>query len=143
MVSNYLNQYIFYFELFLIVILYRTCFLLLLIFRNIELLIYKSNSGFNFQKQNRAVCEAIIRLFDDKLLYQKYSLVNWCCSLQSTVSDIEINHEEIVSRTFINVPGNNYPTEFGVLTDIAYKFHNSGQQVPIYNLYLHINIILK
>lgn len=83
-----------------------------------------------FQKQNRAVNEAIIRLFDSKLLYQKYSLVNWCCSLQSTVSDIEIDHKEILGRTYISLPGNNRPAEFGILTDIAYKFYNSG-------LYLH------
>lgn len=74
-----------------------------------------------------AVCEAIIRLFDDQLLYRKYSLVNWCCSLQSTVSDIEIDHKEILGRTYINLPGNSKPVEFGILTNIAYKFNNSGQ----------------
>lgn len=66
-------------------------------------------------------------------MYQKYSLVNWCCSLQSTVSDIEIEHKEISGRTYISIPGINEPAEFGILTDIAYKFHNSG-------LYQYINI---
>lgn len=80
----------------------------------------------HFQKQNKAVCEAIIKLFDNQLLYRKYSLVNWCCALQSTVSDIEIDHKEILGRTHISLPGTNKPVEFGILTDIAYKFHNSG-----------------
>jgi len=88
------------------------------------------NFKIHFQKQNRAVNEAIIRLFDSKLLYRKYALVNWCCSLQSTVSDIEIDYKEISGRTYISLPGNNRPAEFGILTDIAYKFHDSG-------LYLH------
>ncbi|XP_003240691.1 valine--tRNA ligase isoform X1 [Acyrthosiphon pisum] len=83
------------------------------------------------EKQTRAVNEAIIRLFDSKLLYRKYSLVNWCCSLQSTVSDIEIDHKEISGRTYISLPGNNKPAEFGILTDIAYKFHNSDQEIIV------------
>jgi len=42
------------------------------------------------------------------------------------VSDIEIDHKEIVGRTYISLPGSNKPAEFGILTNIAYKFHNSG-----------------
>uniref|UniRef100_A0A2S2Q8D5 valine--tRNA ligase n=1 Tax=Sipha flava TaxID=143950 RepID=A0A2S2Q8D5_9HEMI len=83
------------------------------------------------KKQNRAVSEAIIRLFEDKLLYRKYALVNWCCTLQSTVSDIEIDHKEISGKTYITIPGNNIPAEFGILTDIAYKFHDSDQEIIV------------
>ncbi|XP_050420491.1 valine--tRNA ligase-like [Adelges cooleyi] len=83
------------------------------------------------KKQSKAVFEAVIRLFDDQLLYRKKSLVNWCCSLQSTVSDIEISHREIVGRTYIKVPGSRHPIEFGVLTDIAYKLNNSDKEIVV------------
>ncbi|XP_050543187.1 valine--tRNA ligase-like isoform X1 [Daktulosphaira vitifoliae] len=82
-------------------------------------------------KQNKAVNEAIIRLFDDQLLYRKKSLVNWCCTLQSTVSDIEIDYQEIPGKTYIAVPGYQSPVEFGVLTDVAYKLYNSDQEIVV------------
>lgn len=44
---------------------------------------------------NKAVLEAFVRLYRDKLIYRKQRLVNWDCHLQSAVSDLEVEfHEE-------------------------------------------------
>ena len=39
------------------------------------------------------------------IIYRKESLVNWSCVLQSTISDIEVNHVEVDTRTHFDVPG--------------------------------------
>ncbi len=41
---------------------------------------------------SRAVTEAFVRLHDDGLIYRDTMLVNWCCALQTVISDIEVCH---------------------------------------------------
>ncbi|XP_075229327.1 valine--tRNA ligase-like isoform X2 [Lycorma delicatula] len=73
-----------------------------------------------------AINEAISRLWDAGLLFREPALVNWCCFLQSAISDIEVEEKEIVGPTDVIVPGYQNPVQFGLLTDFAYKFLNSG-----------------
>lgn len=74
-----------------------------------------------------AVNEAFIRLFEEGLIYRDNALVNWCCHLQSAISDIEVQSKEIKEPTFIRVPGYDKPVQFGILTEFAYKLCDRGK----------------
>ena len=57
-----------------------------------HLFIYMSLFFFSsYQKLSRAVKEAFIRLHDEGLIYRNRRLVNWSCTLNSAISDIEVN----------------------------------------------------
>ncbi len=49
--------------------------------------------------------------------------MNWCCTLKTALSDIEVDSEEIEKRTLRSVPGHSSDKdyEFGVLCEFAYK----------------------
>ena len=42
------------------------------------------------QKLSHAVKEAFVRLHERKLIYRNVRLVNWSCTLNSAISDIEV-----------------------------------------------------
>lgn len=42
------------------------------------------------QKLSYAVQEAFIRMHDEGVIYRSKRLVNWSCSLNSAISDIEV-----------------------------------------------------
>ncbi|KAF9425727.1 hypothetical protein BGZ94_007283 [Podila epigama] len=84
--------------------------------------------------RSKAVKSAFIQLFKDGQVYRDTRLVNWCCALETVISDIEVDYEDIPGRTMLSVPGRlkkYYPdrmVEFGVLHDFAYKVENGGDQ---------------
>ena len=41
-------------------------------------------------KRAEAVTNAYVKLFDDGMIYRDTKLVNWCCALQTAISDIEV-----------------------------------------------------
>lgn len=43
---------------------------------------------------SRAVREAFVRLWDDRLLYREEKLINWCPRCKTALADIEVVHEE-------------------------------------------------
>jgi valyl-tRNA synthetase len=57
------------------------------------------------ETRSKAVQSAFIQLFRDGLVYRDTRLVNWCCALETVISDIEVEHEDIPGRTMLNVPG--------------------------------------
>lgn len=69
----------------------------------------------------QSVQEAFIRLFDSGLLYRSNSLVNWCCHLQSAISDDEVHHRLVEGSTKLKVPGHEKEVLFGVMMEFAYK----------------------
>ncbi|KAM7538822.1 hypothetical protein Aperf_G00000051237 [Anoplocephala perfoliata] len=71
-------------------------------------------------KRSRAVTEAFVRMHEGGLIYRKERLVNWCCTLQSAISDIEVDKVELTGRTALSVPGYTKPVVFGVLSSFAY-----------------------
>lgn len=73
------------------------------------------------QCHSYAVREAFIRLYEKGLIYRSNSLVNWCCFLESTISDIEIDKMEINGPTEVFVPGYKDNIIFGQIYDIIYK----------------------
>lgn len=78
---------------------------------------------------NEAVTEAFIQLFDSGEVYKKKTLVNWCCSLQSTISNIEVEHMQLNGPTRLKVPGYDKPVLFGKIYDFAYRVADSGMFV--------------
>ncbi|KAL9551754.1 hypothetical protein MBANPS3_004110 [Mucor bainieri] len=68
-----------------------------------------------------AVENAFMRLHNDGLIYRDTRLVNWCCALETVISDIEVDYKDVAGRTLISLPGRSKPVEFGVLHDFSYK----------------------
>ncbi|KAI9497019.1 tRNA synthetases class I-domain-containing protein [Zychaea mexicana] len=67
-----------------------------------------------------AVQNAFIQLYKDGLIYRDTRLVNWCCALETVISDIEIDYKEIERRTLVPLPGRPQGVEFGVLHQFTY-----------------------
>ncbi|XP_053644758.1 valine--tRNA ligase [Cherax quadricarinatus] len=80
---------------------------------------------------SEAVTAAFIQLYDSGLLYRKKSLVNWCCSLQSAISDIEVDHVYLTGPTELNIPGYEKPVTFGMMYDFAYRVNNSDEELVV------------
>ncbi|GAA5816462.1 hypothetical protein MFLAVUS_009991 [Mucor flavus] len=68
-----------------------------------------------------AVQNAFMQLFQDGLIYRDTRLVNWCCALETVISDIEVDYKNVNGRTLLNLPGRSTPVEFGVLHNFSYK----------------------
>lgn len=47
---------------------------------------------------------AFNKLYKDGKIYRAQRLVNWCPYLQSVISDIEVDHEQVEGRTYLNLP---------------------------------------
>ncbi|KAF9114166.1 hypothetical protein BGX27_011522 [Mortierella sp. AM989] len=80
------------------------------------------------ETRTEAVKSAFIQLFQDGLVYRDTRLVNWCCALETVISDIEVEHEDIEGLTRLNVPGRLRKVEFGVLHNFAYKVDGDDTQ---------------
>uniref|UniRef100_A0A8C7M6Z3 valine--tRNA ligase n=1 Tax=Oncorhynchus mykiss TaxID=8022 RepID=A0A8C7M6Z3_ONCMY len=52
-------------------------------------------------KLSNAVQEAFIRLHEDGVIYRSKRLVNWSCTLNSPISDIEVDKKELTGRTLL------------------------------------------
>lgn len=82
---------------------------------------------------SRGVGEAFVRLYDEGLIYRDTRLVNWCCTLKTAISDIEVDYIDIEKKTFMSVPGHTGTYEFGTLTSFAYKVDGSatGEEIVV------------
>ena len=69
----------------------------------------------------KSVKEAFIQLFERGILYRAKRIVNWCCALQTAISDIEMEQFEISEPIKLSIPRHKDTYEFGVLIDFAYK----------------------
>ncbi|XP_064091160.1 LOW QUALITY PROTEIN: valine--tRNA ligase-like [Macrobrachium nipponense] len=79
----------------------------------------------------KSVSEAFIKLFNAGLVYRKMSLVNWCCELQSAISNIEVEHLELEGPTDLRVPGYDRPVTFGKIYDFAYEVCESDEVIVV------------
>uniref|UniRef100_A0A665VV08 Valine--tRNA ligase n=1 Tax=Echeneis naucrates TaxID=173247 RepID=A0A665VV08_ECHNA len=82
-------------------------------------------------KLSNAVQEAFIRMHEEGVIYRSKRLVNWSCSLNSAISDIEVDKRELTGRTLLPVPGYKDKVEFGVLVSFAYKVDGSDEEVIV------------
>ena len=74
------------------------------------------------KERSKSVQEAFIQLFERGILYRSKRMVNWCCALQTAISDVELENLELSQPTKLTIPGHKGTYEFGVLIDFAYKF---------------------
>ncbi|XP_063846029.1 valine--tRNA ligase-like isoform X2 [Scylla paramamosain] len=78
-----------------------------------------------------ALTEAFVRLYDAGLVYRKEALVNWCCSLQSAILDIEVDHLHLTGPTELAVPGYSKPVSFRKMWDFPYRLADSGPHLVV------------
>jgi valyl-tRNA synthetase len=78
------------------------------------------------------VTEAFVRLYEQGLVYRDSRLVNWCCKLNTAISDIEVDHKPIEQPTKLKIPGHgNKEYEFGLLWKFAYPIENSKEELIV------------
>ncbi|XP_053329001.1 valine--tRNA ligase isoform X2 [Spea bombifrons] len=82
-------------------------------------------------KLSLAVQEAFILLHEAGVIYRSKRLVNWSCTLNSAISDIEVDKKELSGRTILPVPGYKEGVEFGVLVSFAYKVVETDEEVIV------------
>ncbi|KAG7275461.1 hypothetical protein CRUP_008317 [Coryphaenoides rupestris] len=80
---------------------------------------------------SNAVTEAFVRLSDSGLIYRSEALVNWSCSLQTAISDIEVESKELSGRTWLSVPGYDRKVEFGTMVTFAYPLEGQDGEVAV------------
>ncbi|XP_076013348.1 valine--tRNA ligase, mitochondrial isoform X2 [Genypterus blacodes] len=80
---------------------------------------------------SRAVTEAFVRLSDSDLIYRSEALVNWSCSLESAISDIEVDSLELSKKTMLSVPGYDNKVEFGTMFSFAYPVEGHDGEVIV------------
>ncbi|OZJ06269.1 hypothetical protein BZG36_00790 [Bifiguratus adelaidae] len=79
--------------------------------------------------RSEAVTAAFCQLHKDRLIYRDTRLINWCCALQTAISDIEVEHETIQGRTLLEVPSGPEKVEFGVLHEFAYPLEHPAEDI--------------
>lgn len=97
---------------------------------------------------SKAVREAFVSLYEQGLIYQGNYIVNWCPHCQTTISDIEVEHEENQGKLYYL----NYPLEDGsgkvtiattrpetMFGDTAVAVHPEDER---YNSFIGKNVIL-
>lgn len=82
-------------------------------------------------KHSHAVNTAFVNLFEKGLIYRQKALVNWCTSIKSTVSDIEVENLVIDEPKDIMLPGYDRPFKFGLIYDIVYKILDSNEEIVV------------
>lgn len=83
------------------------------------------------QQCARAVTEAFVRLHEAGLVYRATRLVNWCCALQSAISDLEVDFEEVEKNARLQIPGYDKKVEMGTLTHVAYKIVGTNDEIVV------------
>ncbi|KPI87024.1 putative Valyl-tRNA synthetase [Leptomonas seymouri] len=82
-------------------------------------------------QSSAAVVEAFVRLHEDGLVHRDTRLVNWCCSLQSAISDLEVEFVDVLKTSKMTIPGYERKVDMGVLTHVAYKLSDSDEEIII------------
>jgi valyl-tRNA synthetase len=73
-----------------------------------------------------------VRLYEQGLIYRSERLVNWWSALNTAISDLEIEYEDISDPRKIKVPNHRYPAySFGYLSEFAYKVKDSDEQIVV------------
>ncbi|KAF3914148.1 hypothetical protein AA313_de0208556 [Arthrobotrys entomopaga] len=70
--------------------------------------------------RKKAVTEAFVRLYEEGVIYRAEKITNWCSTLRTAVSDLEIDIMEVSGPKSLEVPGHSKPVEFGILYYLKY-----------------------
>ena len=76
----------------------------------------------------KAVIEAFVRFYEDGLITRDTRIVNWCPSLQSAISDLEVEYIDVSAGSTHRVPTYSKPVEFGAIHAFAYKFYGKESE---------------
>ncbi|HUW63200.1 MAG TPA: valine--tRNA ligase [Spirochaetia bacterium] len=91
---------------------------------------------------SRAVREVFVRLFEQGLIYRDYYITNWCPHCHTTISDIEVEHEETAGHLYyLRYPAAGHPPQGGsgwievattrpetILGDVAVAVHPDDER---------------
>src|SRR5271170_2359076 len=80
---------------------------------------------------SRAVRYTFIQLHDEGIIYRANRLVNWCTALATSLSNAEVENEDIERRTLLDVPGYERKVEFGVLTYFKYPLKEGKETIEV------------
>ena len=80
---------------------------------------------------SEAVTEAFCRLHEDGLIFRDNRVVNWCCALQSPISDLEVEHRELSGKTKIRVPGYDRMVQFGEMVHFVYPVQGQSRFLEV------------
>ncbi|KAK2706388.1 probable valine--tRNA ligase, cytoplasmic [Artemia franciscana] len=81
---------------------------------------------------SKSVTEAFIRLYNDGLIYRKFSLANWCVALQTSLSDIEVDYLEIESPKSVVFPSSKGRSVLmGQIYEIAYPVEGIEAELTV------------
>lgn len=83
--------------------------------------------------RSEAVKEAFVRMHEQGLVYRSNRLINWCCALNTTLSDLEVEHTDLTEPKDLPIPGHDkdkvYP--FGWITDFSYKIKGTDEEIIV------------
>ncbi|KAB2574020.1 Aminoacyl-tRNA synthetase class I conserved site [Lasiodiplodia theobromae] len=80
---------------------------------------------------SKAVTETFVRLHEEGLIYRSDRLVNWCTTLRTALSNLEVDNKDIEGRTLLDVPGYERKVEFGVITHFKYPIEGSEETIEV------------
>ena len=83
------------------------------------------------ETRSKAVVETFIRLHEEGIIYRANRLVNWCCALTTTLSNLEVDQVQLEGRTMLSVPGYAEKVEFGAITSFAYPVEGSDERIVV------------
>ncbi|KAI5780694.1 valyl-tRNA synthetase [Peziza echinospora] len=83
------------------------------------------------EKLSKAVVEAFVRLHEDGIIYRANRLVNWCCKLNTTLSNLEVDQLQLEGRTLLSVPDYDEKIEFGAITSFAYLIEGTNERIVV------------
>ncbi|KAL7749939.1 hypothetical protein RI367_004815 [Sorochytrium milnesiophthora] len=79
----------------------------------------------------RSVAQAFVELHRRGLVYRDTRMINWCCTLETVISDMEVDHLAITGPTKISVPGRANPVEVGVIHKFAYPLSDGSGEITV------------
>eukprot|EP00659_Diplonema_papillatum_P003444 gene3444-5394_t len=78
-----------------------------------------------------AVTEAFCRMHEMGIIKRDTRLVNWCVSLQSAISDLEVEYLECKGETKVVVPGYDRKVAVGLIYDFCYEVVGTGEKLQV------------
>jgi len=78
-----------------------------------------------------AVQRTFIQLHDEGLIYRANRLVNWCCKLETALSNLEVDQKELEGSTKLDVPGYDKKIEFGCIWNFKYPIAGTNETIEV------------
>ncbi|TDH70005.1 hypothetical protein CCR75_006777 [Bremia lactucae] len=95
-------------------------------------LVTKNQAYFTLDtKRSEAVRSAFVHLYEKGLVSRKERMVHWCPKLQTAISDIEVDVEQLEKPTTKILPGKCAAVEFGVRHRFKYQVADSQEFVQV------------